>query len=145
MPRSRDWPAEAPRTRLQVTAGLAGLEAARQAWQRLAAGRAVGERTAYRVELVLEELLMNVALHGLPGPAAPPVTLTLVLADDAVGVQIEDEGPPFDPHAEPAAQAADADADAGGRGLRLVRRNVRRWQHAREGGRNVQRLEIARD
>lgn len=143
MPRSRDWPAEAPRTRLQVTAGLAGLEAARQAWQRLAAGRAVGERTAYRVELVLEELLMNVALHGLPGPAAPLVTLTLVLADDAVGVQIEDEGPPFDPHAAPPAQAADA--DAGGRGLLLVRRSVRRWQHTREGGRNVQRLEIARD
>lgn len=142
-----DWPTDAAQVQLRVAAGAAGVTAARLAWEGLAGGRPVPPRTAYRVETVLEELLMNVALHGSAEPGALQVDVAIALTDQAVLLALQDEGRPFDPTAAPPAVPATRlqDAPVGGRGLGLVRRAVREWRYARLGDRNCQRLAIARE
>ena len=141
------WPDEAPALRLSVPAGVTGVTAAQTAWQGLAKAHALAPRTVYRVELVLEELLMNVALHGHSDDAVHAVDVALTLADDAVHLMLSDDGVAFDPAGLPAAAplAGIEHAAAGGRGLVLVRHAVRNWSTTRVDGRNVQRLVIARD
>lgn len=127
---------------LVLDTGLAGLDPARlRVLEHL--GREPGfsddARRVYAVELVLEEWLANAFRHG----GARQVRLSAGRDGDAgLLLQFEDDGTPFDATAHaPAARPASLDeAEPGGLGLLLIRRCARRWQHAREHGRNVMRV-----
>lgn len=144
-----DWPADLPAARLRAAAGAQGVTQARLAWEALLRSNPLSHplapRTAYRVETVLEELLMNVALHGHTDGRLHEVDIAMALAPDAVLLALQDDGRAFDPTAvtPPAPAAALADAPIGGRGLGLVRRAVRDWHYERAGGLNRQRLAVA--
>jgi len=105
----------------------------------------LSERTLYRLELVLEEVLMNIARHGFGGKPNHHAMVELGLSDTAVRLQFEDEGQPFDPTQplrEPVAQLADT--PEGGRGLRLLQRTANALDYQRVDGRNLLRVTIAR-
>jgi serine/threonine-protein kinase RsbW len=123
-----------------LPARVGSVETARQWLLARLAGAAVTPSALFRIELVLDELLMNAFSHGHPGEPADGfnVRLSAELQGDHLVLCLEDDGVPFDPvtAALPAASTSLADARIGGLGLMLVRKSARRLHHVREGGRN---------
>ncbi len=78
---------------------------------------------AQAFELSLEELFMNVVMHGAPGGAAR-VQVSLALADRALTLTLEDDGPAFDPLSlpPPDVTASLEERPVGGLGVALVRK-----------------------
>ena len=89
-------------------------------------------------ELALEEIFMNVVLHGSPAGTAPRVDVSLALADNGLTLTIEDDGEPFDPLALPAPDltASIAERRVGGLGVYFVRQMMDAVSYRRVGARN---------
>ncbi|MDE2080637.1 MAG: ATP-binding protein [Burkholderiales bacterium] len=130
---------------LQLANQLAALEPARQAVLDFVDGQGLSVRARYRLELVLEEVLMNLVWHAFPEGGSHAIDLTLQLEPDTLRLGFEDDGAPFDPLAAPlpVAPRSLAEAVPGGLGLALVRKAVREARYERVGGRN--RLTLALD
>ncbi len=142
LPSTANQPADQPPTlRLQLQADRSALNTARQAVLAHLAGHAVSARTLFRLELVLEELLMNLIEHAQPGAAPLRIELGLRLLPQEVLLEIEDNAAPFDPQAvpPPAAATSIATATPGGRGLMLIRKSVQslHHEHLPQGGNRV--------
>jgi serine/threonine-protein kinase RsbW len=78
---------------------------------------------ALAFELALEEVFMNVVMHGSHADRAPLVKVSMSLVDGGVMLTVEDDGPPFDPLSLPAPDLT-ASLEArrvGGLGVFLVR------------------------
>lgn len=94
-------------------------------------------RQIYAIQLCLEEVAMNLVLHGRQA-AGDPVRFTVTLEMQPLRVTIEDDGAAFDP-TQFTAQAINPTletAGAGGRGLRLLAGFTRQRDYARLAGRN---------
>ncbi|GAC1456462.1 MAG: ATP-binding protein [Steroidobacteraceae bacterium] len=93
---------------------------------------------ALSFELALEEVFMNVVMHGSPADTAPWVEVCMVLAEDDLTMTIEDNGPQFDPLSLPAPDiTAGLDArPVGGLGVYLVRQVMDAVSYHRVGARN---------
>ena len=91
------------------------------------------ERFRYRLELVLEETLMNRLMHAFPRDAHRETEL--VVDDTTAGVVLcfEDDGVPFDPRQVTRSSNLD---DPGGWGLLLTRAAASDWEYRRVDGRN---------
>jgi serine/threonine-protein kinase RsbW len=103
----------------------------------------VDARAAYHVELVLDELLTNVAAHG---GAEAPVHVSLTISPDRVAAEVVDGGVAFDP-----CVARNVDVTAGleerpvgGLGLLLVQRMTESLTYERAADRNKTRFSIRR-
>lgn len=97
----------------------------------------------FRVELVVEEAVMNVIRHAGPR-GATRAALDARWAEGKALLAVEDDGPPFDPLCAPPRPLAGALAGthAGGFGLHLIRQNADGANYARtQTGMN--RLELA--
>lgn len=103
---------------------------------------ALSGRAAYAVELAAEELLSNVAKYA--GRDGEPATASLLVdvAPGSVRLELEDDGPPFDPASVPPPPPMSLDASPGGRGIHLVRSLSRSLGYRRERDRNVLVVEI---
>jgi anti-sigma regulatory factor (Ser/Thr protein kinase) len=79
---------------------------------------------ASNFELALEEVFMNIVMHGSRPAITPRVEVSLALSAGALTMTVEDDGPPFDPLALPLPDvtASLADRRVGGLGVFLVRR-----------------------
>ena len=135
------------RLRLTVRPGLSELEPARLAVHAFLAGRVPSARALYRLDLVLEESLMNRMWHAHPLGESKDTQVQVDLSTEALQVRFEDEGTPFDPTLEdwspgPADLLA---AQSGGRGLLLTRKAARQWSYERAGGTNVFTVVLALD
>ena len=131
---------------LGVPASKAGLATALEATSACLGAHAVGPALEARVALLLEEALMNVAMHG-GAPASPPrVELSLRLSPSAVELCLRDDGRPFDPRQAPAPRrAASLEAAVpGGVGVHLMRRFASELHYRREGRYNVLTMRVAR-
>ena len=101
------------------------------------------EEEAFPFELSLEELFMNVAMHGTTDAAMPPrVSMSLDRQGDTVEMVFRDEGTPFDPLSLP---PPDLDEDiesrkVGGLGVFLVREMMDEVEYRLEDGRNCMRI-----
>ena len=75
-----------------------------------------------KFELALEEVFMNVVMHGSPG-AGTQVEVSVILCDGGLTLMVENEGPAFDPLLLPAPDVAASleERKVGGRGVFLVR------------------------
>jgi anti-sigma regulatory factor (Ser/Thr protein kinase) len=109
----------------------------------LLADSGVDARAAYHVELVLDELLTNVAAHG--GSEAP-VHVSLTISPERVAAEVVDGGVAFDPCV---ARNVDVTASmgeraVGGLGLLLVQRMTESLAYERTGDRNQTRFSIRR-
>jgi len=93
-------------------------------------------------ELALEEIFLNIVMHGSEPGIAPRVEVSLSLDADAVIMTIEDDGPQFDPLSLPAPDvtASLADRRVGGLGVFLVRKIMDTVSYARIAGRNQLRM-----
>lgn len=95
-------------------------------------------------ELALEEIFLNIAVHGSRPGGAQRVEVSLSLGADAVTMTVEDDGPQFDPLSlpQPDVTPSLADRKVGGLGVHLVRQVMDTVSYARIAGRN--RLRIAK-
>jgi serine/threonine-protein kinase RsbW len=93
-------------------------------------------------ELALEEIFMNVVLHGSPPGTLPRVELSLGLADGGVTMTLEDNGSEFDPLSlpPPDLEASLADRRVGGLGVFLVRQMMDAVSYERVGAHNRLRM-----
>jgi serine/threonine-protein kinase RsbW len=94
------------------------------------------------LELALEEIFMNIVMHGSQPGIAPRVEVSLNLGTDAVTMTVEDDGPRFDPLSlpPPDVTASLADRKVGGLGVFLVRNIMDTVSYARIAGRNQLRM-----
>lgn len=104
-------------------------------------------RTQMALNLVLEELVTNVFMHGA-GPEGATVHVHAASDGERVRGEIRDDGRPFDPLSRetPEIDLALEDREIGGLGIHMVRSMASDLSYAREGNQNVMRfaLEIRR-
>jgi anti-sigma regulatory factor (Ser/Thr protein kinase) len=121
-----------------LPARLASLEVARQWLLQHLQSVSMAPGVLFRIELVLEELLMNLVSHGQAHPADGAdlsIRLGAEVQGDHLMLCLEDNGIGFDPGAAPlpATPATLAEARVGGLGLVLVRKSVRSLRHETVG------------
>lgn len=131
---------------LQVPGERAALEPTRLQVLDFLAGEGLPAAAVYRLELVLEEVLMNQLWHAGTGRADSHTDLLLQCGPDQLLLRVEDDGPPFDPTqaALPTLPTSIDAAMPGGLGLLLMRKAVMSWCYERSGGRNCLSLQLAR-
>ncbi len=100
------------------------------------ASLASSQRTTF--ELALEEVFMNIVLHGTRPGKVPSVEVSLAVATDGLTMTIEDDGPRFDPLSLPAPDTATglAERPVGGLGVFLVRQMMDAVSYECIGSRN---------
>jgi anti-sigma regulatory factor (Ser/Thr protein kinase) len=132
--------------RLTIAAGRDALEPARLALLEHLAPTSPPPSLVYALELVLEEVLMNLAWHAWPDGGIHSARVTLAQQPDAVVLTFEDDGIPFNPleAATPPPAADLAHARVGGLGLALVRRFGRELAYERVDGLNRLRVTLAK-
>ncbi len=104
----------------------------------------VDARTTQHASLVIDELLANVARHGLPD--LQPCDIEIEVEADRVLLRIADRSSPFDPRDAPEPDVS-ADLDSrpiGGLGLYIVRRLAHDIGYCREENRNLTSLCLTR-
>ena len=89
-------------------------------------------------EIALEEIFMNVVMHGSPAGGLARVEVSLELVDDSFMLTVEDNGPEFDPLTLPAPDitAPLEDRRVGGLGVYFVRQMMDAVSYARDRSRN---------
>ena len=99
---------------------------------------------ALHFELALEEVFMNIVMHGSPPDHTARVEVSLVLADGGLTMTVEDDGPGFNPLTlpPPDVTASLAERRVGGLGVFLVRRVMDAVSYERVGTHN--RLSMSR-
>ncbi len=93
-------------------------------------------------ELALEEVFMNVVMHGSSEREPVRVDVSLVLTPEGLTLTVEDDGPGFNPLSlpPPDVTATVADRAVGGLGVFLVRKMMDSVSYARVAGRNQLRM-----
>ena len=105
-------------------------------------------RCSFRLELVLVETVTNIIEHGtVDDDECSAIEVRAARDGTRIAIQVEDDGPPFDPtvapmHRQPASLA---EAPVGGLGLHLIRSYTEQWEYRRINQRNRQRMTIACD
>lgn len=92
-----------------------------------------------RLLVILDELFSNIVRYGYESPhPAGTVAVTLSLNGDTLGIEISDDGRPFDPLASqpPNLDAPTDERPVGGLGIHMVRKLVDEARYVREGNRN---------
>jgi serine/threonine-protein kinase RsbW len=100
----------------------------------------VSEEHFDKLELALEEMLLNIMRHGYPGQQPGPILVTCGPdADGRVAIEIRDSGIGFNPLEAAAPVLSDKleDRPVGGLGVYLVLQIVRQPSYQRVGGQNV--------
>jgi serine/threonine-protein kinase RsbW len=93
-------------------------------------------------ELALEEIFMNIVMHGARPGIAPRVEVSLHRDAESVTMTVEDDGPQFDPLSlpPPDVTASLANRRVGGLGVFLVRKMMDSVSYSRTAGRNQLRM-----
>jgi serine/threonine-protein kinase RsbW len=89
----------------------------------------------FAVRLALEEATINAIKHGHQGDAGKTVHVCYHVGDDHVFLEIEDEGPGFDPRAVANPLTPENLERCTGRGLLLLRYYMTRVKHNERGNR----------
>jgi anti-sigma regulatory factor (Ser/Thr protein kinase) len=76
-----------------------------------------------RIDLCLTEHVTNIIGYAYPDGAVGTIIISLWRRPEEIVIRVDDDGAPFDPtsYALPALPRSLADAEGGGRGIRLVR------------------------
>lgn len=100
---------------------------------------ALPPRVVTHMSLALDELMTNIITYGFDTPGPHSITLTLDLDDDALTVELNDGGRPFNPlqMPPPDLDLEIEDRPIGGLGIHLVRKMMDDVRYARTDGRNV--------
>ena len=133
--------------RLALRCEPAEIERARLALLEFLAPAKLSDRTVYRLELILEEVLGNIIRHAFTGLSPTTIALVATVVARDVVLTFEDCGKPFDPvdAPEPDRPASTGATKVGGWGISLVRRFADRMHYQRRDGRNLLEIRIALD
>jgi anti-sigma regulatory factor (Ser/Thr protein kinase) len=131
--------------RLVLPNDPSALEPARQAMHRHLSGVALTARALYRLELVLEEALMNRIWHAYPEGGLHQIEFEILALPTAVQLRFSDDGVAFNPmdRAENELPTSLDQASIGGLGLLLTRKAVCDAHYERSQGRNILTLRVA--
>jgi len=101
--------------------------------------RGFSEDALNRIELVAEEALVNVFVHGYSEHQGPVEVRCLVSDDPALTIEIRDRGISFDPLsiADPDVESDLAKRKIGGMGVFLIRKMTHQVSYRREGDTNI--------
>ena len=104
------------------------------------------QQLLFKVELILEETLMNVIWHAFPDNEVHPITMSVQVEPEDIVMHFEDDGMAFDPLLAPAPKLPTSIEKAvpGGLGLMLVRKYARSVAYERRAGRNCLTVRVAR-
>ena len=129
--------ARAPR-RIAVASDAAHLPALTQFLQEFWSAAGLPRAQALAFQLALEEVFMNVVMHGSPAGTAPRVEVSLMLTDAGLNMTVEDDGPEFNPLSVPPPDvtASLGERPVGGHGVFLVRQMMDAVSYQRVGARN---------
>ena len=118
--------------RLSLSATLAAVGDAQAALRDFLDARGAATALIFRAELVLEEMVANVARHAQLPPEAR-VTVVAEMVEQGLRLVTEDTGPAFDPRnvAEPAVPKSLEEAAPGGLGIKLIRSMARTMDYER--------------
>lgn len=127
---------------LAIASNLEELAALNDQLERLLAEQGVNAERIAQTRLIVEELACNSIEHGRSAGATLQVRLQV--DDDALVLEIDDDGVAFDPRSAP---CPDLDAPieqrpVGGLGLLLVSELADRLDYRRDGLRNVVRVTL---
>jgi serine/threonine-protein kinase RsbW len=131
---------------LAVPNELEALEPARLAMLEFIAPLGLSARVVYRLELVLEETLMNRLRYAFPDGRKASTQVTLCVVPEALLLRFEDDGVRFDPLQLPPPPRASSidDAQVGGLGLPLTRKAASACYFEHVDGRNRFTVRLAR-
>jgi sigma-B regulation protein RsbU (phosphoserine phosphatase) len=92
-----------------------------------------------KLNLVLEEWVVNVVSYAFTDAATHPIAVRLWRVGDQLRIEVEDDGRPFDPTAQAAADTSLAieHRAIGGLGIHFIRQTVDTFGYRRESGRNI--------
>lgn len=93
----------------------------------------------YQIQLVLEEIVINIVNYSSCGNGQVQVNVNLVSAEDAITVEITDNGQAFDPLTDappPDTESALEDRPTGGLGIHLVQTLMDHVSYKRAGDMN---------
>jgi serine/threonine-protein kinase RsbW len=130
---------DSPAHRLTLPARVESLEEFRQFVRAGAVACGIAPGEIDQLDLVMEEILMNVARHAY-APQTGDVQVTYWQASPGrLRIEVSDQGHPFDPLAAdpPDLSRGLADRPIGGLGVFLVRSLVESMSYRRENGCNV--------
>ncbi len=116
--------------------------------RRMAELAGVADAQITRLELAVEEALVNVVSYAYAGRTpAGTVQCRAAVQPEGLLVEIADEGPPFDPLAQPDPDTTLAleQRQPGGLGILLIKGLASEVAYHREEDRNVLRIEILKD
>lgn len=100
----------------------------------------------FKVNLILEELGLNSLTHGRSQQGNSELEITLISQQDALTIELFDNGTPFDPIKDAPRPDLDAPLDdrpIGGLGVHMVRTIVDDATYQREEGRNHLTLTVS--
>lgn len=125
--------------RFETPAAPEELPAVRRKVMAAAREHGISTDVLQRLDLVLEEALMNTALHGYGGKEGEMTVMLDFGGDGCLTLTLEDCGIPFDPAA---ASAPDLtipveERPIGGLGVHLIRSMSDSLAYRRDGGRNI--------
>ncbi len=125
--------------RLRLPAKLPSLASFREFVDRCAAAAGAGPEVLLRIELVLEELLVNHVLHAYGAGEGESEVACFCRAPACFCLEVVDEAAPFDPlgYASPDLTLAPADRPIGGLGIYVARSLADEISYRREVGKNV--------
>lgn len=123
---------------LRLRAALANLETAQTFVRENALRAGLDESKVQRIELALEEAIINIIDHAYGGNGGE-LTLCCTPVRGGVEISLGDEGPPFNPLEAPLEKVASVITAQriGGMGLPLIRSLADVFRYRREDGRNV--------
>lgn len=132
--------------RLLVPNRRDAVEPSRQELHRYLEPLALSERVLFRLDLVLEEVLMNAVNHAFGDDCEHLVEVIVDVVGPYIELRFEDEGRPFDPTTAPVRERARSIEEAvpGGLGLPLLRQMSSSMSYERVGTRNRLRVGVAR-
>ncbi len=118
---------------------IRGLADGLTAWGQRAA---LNDREIFQVNLVLEELVTNVIVHGLGLGRPGAIRVRVSHHGGGLAIELRDTAPPFDPFQvpPPSLTASLEEREVGGLGVHFVRTAMDEWSYSREGAENVVRL-----
>jgi anti-sigma regulatory factor (Ser/Thr protein kinase) len=131
-----------PGFRMPIEGQLSEVVRVAAAFEAFASEQGVPTDVRRSVQVVLDDLLANVVLHGLGGREGGEAVVDVGLKGEALILTISDNGPPFDPFARaaPDTTLSIEDRQIGGLGIHLVRQMMDEVSYERREGRNVTTL-----
>jgi anti-sigma regulatory factor (Ser/Thr protein kinase) len=132
--------------RLELPNDRAALEPTRLALLDFLAPHEISAKTRFRIELILEEVLMNLVWHAFADGLRHQIEITVQLTPDEVSLQFDDGGLAFNPleAAAPARPQTLGEAVPGGLGLMLLKRYASQLVYERMADRNHLTVSVER-